>query len=87
MRQLHSELSAVVSGTVTPVSDCANPIVLLAVSLSLLQLFMQKLSITRGVYRNLVDTLEEYVRETAVLNGEKDHPDVFGLCNVDSDVE
>ncbi|KAJ8455790.1 hypothetical protein ONZ51_g12338 [Trametes cubensis] len=50
-------------------------------------LFMQKLSITRGVYRNLVDTLEEYVRETAVLDGEKDHPDVFGLCNVDSDVE
>ncbi|KAJ8463340.1 hypothetical protein ONZ51_g10320 [Trametes cubensis] len=44
-------------------------------------LFMLKLSITRGVYHKLVQTLDEYARETTVAAGE-DHDvgAVFGLC-------
>ena len=42
---------------------------------------MLKLSITRGVYHKLVQTLDEYARETTVAAGE-DHDvgAVFGLC-------
>ncbi|KAJ8454891.1 hypothetical protein ONZ51_g12768 [Trametes cubensis] len=51
-------------------------------------LFMLKLSITRGVYHKLVQTLDEYARETTVAAGE-DHDvgAVFGLCGEDSSSE
>ncbi|KAH9887916.1 hypothetical protein C8Q73DRAFT_711175 [Cubamyces lactineus] len=48
-------------------------------------LFMLKLSITRSVYHKLVQTLDEYARET-VVHAEDDHDfgAVFGLCSESS---
>ena len=59
-----------------PVWSIADPVAHI-----LLQLFMLKLSITRGVYHKLVQTLDEYARETTVAAGE-DHGvgAVCGLC-------